>query len=187
MKTRSSGLALLVLAATAGAVHADFIATAVLAGANERPTPTNSLGTGLATITYEAAKNDLLYNVTYSGLSGNATVSHIQVGPITGTGPVVLPFTPSPTGMSGTLSGVLHDSDIINSASTGLTTIAQIADQILAGNTYVNINSDLFPGGEIRGQLGVSSVPEPSSLTLLVLGGAGVVVGAWSRRRKSGA
>jgi hypothetical protein len=48
MKTRKIGFALLVLAATSGAVRADFIATAVLNGANERPTPTNSLGTGLA-------------------------------------------------------------------------------------------------------------------------------------------
>jgi hypothetical protein len=131
-------------------------------------------------------KNDLLYNVTYSGLSGNAIASHIHVGPINGTGPVVLPFTPSPTGMSGTLSGVLHDSDIVSQATSGLTTLAQIADQILAGNAYVNLYTNLFPGGEIRGQLVVTSVPEQASLILLGLGGTGLVVGVWRRRRNSG-
>jgi hypothetical protein len=53
---------------------------------------------------------------------------------------------------------------------TGLTT-----DQITAletGNTYINIHTVDFPGGEIRGQITV--VPEPGSLGLLGLGLLGV-------------
>jgi hypothetical protein len=55
--------------------------------------------------------------------------------------------------------------------------------RLTSGQTYLNIHTSMFPGGEIRGQL--QAVPEPASLLLLT---TGIVVAAGTLRnyRKRG-
>lgn len=182
---RASLTFLSVLLAACGAARADFEATAALSGLNERPTPHNVPGTGFADIFFHAAADTITYSVTFSDLTAPATVAHIHVGPITGTGPIVLPFTNQgpPSATSGSFSGTLTNADIINQATSGLTDISQIAAQIQAGNGYVNIHDVPFPGGEIRGQL----TPEPASLVLMGLGVAGLLGYARLRRLRASA
>lgn len=52
---------------------------------------------------------------------------------------------------------------------------------LTSGQTYLNIHTVQFPGGEIRGQL--QAVPEPATLLLLGTGIAGAA-GALRKRRK---
>jgi hypothetical protein len=52
-----------------------------------------------------------------------------------------------------------------------------------AGEAYFNIHTNLFPGGEIRGNLQVAAVPEPSTWAMMVLGFAGVGAMAYRRRK----
>jgi CHRD domain len=172
---------------SAGAARAAvFSFTASMNGASERPTPVATAGTGSCTITLDTGplgdQGSTVINCTFANLTSNANNAHIH-GPAdvnTASG-VILPmtFTPAPSGTaqgSGTL------------ARAGFTT-QQLTDAMRAGQSYVNIHSVNFPGGEIRGQVlpVAASVPASSALTrvllgLLLLGGSAIFLVARRRR-----
>ncbi|HXU99735.1 MAG TPA: CHRD domain-containing protein [Caulobacteraceae bacterium] len=132
----AAGLAAALLAAApAGAAVVHF--TARLGGAAETP-PNDSKGTGAAKVSLDTAAKKLTWTVTYSGLSGPATMAHFHgPAPVGKAAGVVVPLTPplaSPIKGSATL------------------TDTQIGD-LKAGLWYVNIHTAKIPGGEIRGQV----------------------------------
>lgn len=105
-----------------------------LKGASEVP-PTDSAATGSATVDVDTATKELKWTIQYSGLTGDATAAHFH-------GPAA----------EGENAGPAVDiSGKIESGSATLTD-AQIAD-LQAGKLYINIHSEKFPDGEIRGQV----------------------------------
>jgi hypothetical protein len=55
---------------------------------------------------------------------------------------------------------------------------------LIGGQTYLNIHTSMFPGGEIRGQL--QAVPEPAALLLMGTSLTAAVGVIRRRRRKVG-
>jgi hypothetical protein len=111
----------------------------ILSGTNEVPTnPTPA--TGNAVVVLNNAGTQLAYTVTYSGLVGTLTASHIHKAAAGVNGGVVFGFTPPVGTTSGTFSGTIT------------VTPANVAD-LNAGLYYVNVHSSVYPGGELRGQL----------------------------------
>jgi hypothetical protein len=107
-----------------------------LKGSEEVPANTGK-GAGTAEVTYDSATKQLKWKVTYSGLTGPATMGHIHGPAEPGkNAPVVIPFAKV-------------DSPIEGSATL---TDAQAAD-LVAGKLYVNIHTAENKGGEIRGQI----------------------------------
>ncbi|AMV36317.1 CHRD domain-containing protein [Planctomyces sp. SH-PL62] len=170
---------LVALGLLSSAARADFIATATLSGSEETP-PNASAGLGFATLVYESASDSLAYSVTFDGLSEPLVAAHIHIGGAGVAGPIIFPFSAVPSATSGTFAGILTESDFI--LRPGASTFAEALAAIQAGDTYINLHTSTFPGGEIRGQLQVFVVPEPTGLALLGLGGA--AVGAIALRRR---
>jgi CHRD domain len=92
---------------------------------------------GTADITLDDATNKVCYDLKYSGI-GKPTGAHIHTGAKGVAGPVVVDFQLAKNGDKGCVS-------------TDPTTVAQIRDNP-AGH-YVNVHTEEFPNGAIRGQL----------------------------------
>ena len=116
--------------------------SAYLNAAQEVPTNA-STATGFARVVVNESLGTFSYTVVFSGLLGAQTALHIHAPGVIGVNAgVAITLTPVVGGTSGTVTG------------TGVITPTQIA-QLRAHQGYVNLHSMSFPGGEIRGQLGV--------------------------------
>jgi hypothetical protein len=168
----SAGAMLCVLAIASPMASATMIGfTISMNGSLETP-PHASTAVGGGIAEFDSVTDMISLSVFFAGLSAPATASHIHLGGPGVPGPVIVSFVPfTPSATSGSIVG----------GPLAFPT-ADIPD-LLAGNTYFNIHDAMFPGGEIRGQLTPVPVPEPSTLTLAGLGGVGIAVRAWKKRR----
>jgi hypothetical protein len=144
-----------VLLAAAGSASAQILNfTASLDGAQEVP-PVNTPGYGFANVTLNVATGQVTVSGDYFELLSPVTAAHIHgLAPAGVNAGVIVPLQLTGT-TSGTVSGM------------GTLTGAQV-DGMIQGLTYINIHTNLHPGGEIRGQI----IPSPGAgLAMLGLGG----------------
>jgi CHRD domain/PEP-CTERM motif len=146
-----------------GNAHATILNFEVnLDGLQEVP-PNAGPGIGFADLTLDDSSGLVsITSGTYQDLLGGATAVTLNGPAPAGTNAgILLALTlDTPGANTGTFSG-------------GGILPSNISD-VAAGNAYINIRSQVFPSGEIRGQL--VAVPEPSSLALLGLASLGLLV-----------
>jgi hypothetical protein len=111
--------------------HAD------MTGPSEVPANTTA-GTGTVDATLDTTAKTLAYTVTWSNLTGPATMAHIH--------------GPAPSGKNAGVIVPLGDSPTSPITATAPLTDAQIT-ALENGLYYVNVHTDAHKGGEIRGQL----------------------------------
>jgi CHRD domain-containing protein len=156
--------------ALTGAVSADHdhgkreeVVRAHLVGVNEVPSVSSP-----ATATFRAVIDEeggtISYTLKYEGFLNTVTQSHFHFGQHHTSGGISVfictnlgnsPGSPACPAAQGEISGVATAASVIGPAGQGISPgeFAELLAAIRAGSVYVNIHSNIFPAGEIRGQL----------------------------------
>lgn len=197
MKRIVSSLALAAgLLAASSAYAATTTYRAVASGPGEA-TPVASPGFSIATIVIDDVANTMSVDSPFQDLLGNTSDAHIHcctAAPFAGNAGVATPFVGFPLGVkSGDYAMTFNLLDTATYGGAFLTAAGGTADlaraALLAGinnnEAYLNIHTNLYPGGEIRGFLVAMPVPEPSTYAMLAIGLAGVGFAARRKQAKS--
>ncbi len=145
-------LALGAALAAPSATARPLIFTAQLSGDNEVP-PRDTLGRGEATFFLNPDGTQLDYRIIVANID-NVVASHIHVAPAGVNGPIVAPLFSGAA--AGRADGILAEGTITAANLRGPLAGHPLSDLIAAmeaGNTYTNVHTTQFPGGEIRGQI----------------------------------
>jgi hypothetical protein len=126
----------------------------------------STLGGGTFHAAISRSDDEIRYELTYSALQGNVTQSHIHFAQKSVNGAISVflcsnlgngPAGTQPCPPSGTVTGTIRPADVTGlAAGQGIAAgeFAELVKALRAGVAYTNVHSTVWPGGEIRGQLG---------------------------------
>jgi hypothetical protein len=152
-----AGLLFMTMPAGWAGVGSDRNFVAHLSGGEEVP-PVDTKATGQAMFQLSRDGTELSFRLNVANIE-NVTQAHIHLAPAGENGGVVAWLYPDappqqliPGRTQGTLAkGTITAGDLVGSfAGQGLDALVEAME---AGDTYVNVHTSQFPGGEIRGQI----------------------------------
>jgi hypothetical protein len=117
-----------------------------------------SNATGTATFQYRSGSGEIRYKLIVANIE-NVRMAHIHVGARGVNGPVVVwlyPDAPPAQLIEGRFSGILAEGVITEDSLVGQLAGKELEDLLellMSGDTYVNVHTDQYPAGEIRGQI----------------------------------
>ncbi|HEY7566466.1 MAG TPA: CHRD domain-containing protein [Gemmatimonadaceae bacterium] len=126
--------------------------TAQLNGANERPDPVTTTGTGTATLV-KFNNDSITFTIQVASID-SVILSHIHAGDAETAGPILFAFPETNPPTSFTTLATLHTGTITpTSTFSGSFTWDSLLTRLSAGTAYVNVHTRMNTGGEIRAQL----------------------------------
>lgn len=173
----SALLRLKVVLVVVALVGAGGVTAAVASGDNGRSTFSTDLvgyqevpalstaGGGTFRAAISRSADEIRYELSYGGLVGTPTQSHIHVGQKSVSGGISVflcsnlgngPAGTQPCPVSGKVTGTIRPVDVIGPTGQGIGPgeFAELVQAVRAGVAYANVHSTTYPAGEIRGQLG---------------------------------
>lgn len=134
----------------------------------------SSVASGRFKMTIDEENQTITYEVSYDGLEGNVSQSHIHIGQrsvnggisifLCGNPPTVpaatVPQPPACPPSPATVTGVLTPDMVVGPNAQGVAPFGpgvnefqELIDAIRDGVAYANVHSSKFGGGEVRGQI----------------------------------
>jgi CHRD domain len=135
-----------------------------LSGYQENP-DISTVATGSFKATLDDDAQTITYELSYSGLEGSVIQSHVHFGKRAVNGGVSFflcgtAASPGPAGTptcpaDGTVSRTVTAAEILGPTVQGIEEMnyEELAAAMRNGNTYANVHSTKWPGGEIRAQI----------------------------------
>lgn len=161
MRLSTATIASLVfLALPAAAAAGPFESTTRLSGAQEVPAVPSD-GTALAQVQFDDGFSEVRVRVRFRNLDGEATRLHFHCNVAGANGPIALGLVaPGPLSFSGSgVAGTLTNADLpaddacLDVIGFPVNNLASLAAAIDRGLVYLNLHTDVWPGGELRGQV----------------------------------
>jgi hypothetical protein len=131
--------------------------TANLLGDNEVP-PINTKATATLKLT---VGDTITFTITYADLSTPLLFSHFHFAPTKVAGGVMIFLCGGggqpncPQTLSGTITGTITAANVTGPTAQGIAAgdLTSALEAVGEGNSYVNMHTTMFPGGELRGQI----------------------------------
>ncbi len=117
--------------------RAEFLYPVALTGGSQIP-PNASSGFGFGNLRFSPNLTRMSYKILLSGLSGPVKAAHIHAGGELSNGPVLADL-----GSGNLLSGEIADPQLVQ----------DVFFNLIDSGAYVNVHTDSFPDGELRGQI----------------------------------
>jgi hypothetical protein len=158
----------IVLAGAAGAAYGQGTRnwSATLSGFDEYPSTLSTTGRGSFRARISADQTRVDWTLRYQDLEAAIRQAHIHFGDVHTQGGISVFLCTNlgngpagtqgcPTTSPATVTGSFMAADVIGPAGQGIgpAEFAELLRAIRARRTYANVHSDLYPGGEVRGQI----------------------------------
>jgi len=158
----ASGVVIFGLAAGIALAQGFVNVRAPLSGFDEVPA-VSTTGDGEFHARLDTTSGEIAFELSYDALEGNVLQAHIHIGKSGTNGGVAVflctnlgnfPAPPCPSS-PGSVSGTITAADVIGPSAQGIAAgeFDELVRAIRAGAAYINVHSDKFQGGEIRGQI----------------------------------
>lgn len=146
--------ALIAATMSAGAAQAQVVnLAATLSGSNEAPGAVLTGANATATVTLNADRT-VTYSIQVFNMPSGTTQAHFHVGGTGLAGPIVVDIAvPVTISNDFALNGTVGPSSLRPRTDQGINSWEDFLQSLVGGQTYLNVHSQVNPGGEIRGQV----------------------------------